>query len=170
MSFSETMLVVESLGRIADGLEAIRKELNYRRNLDYPIIAPRWPMTKVTHQKEKELTEMGTFITFETTLHPLPPKEGRNADITKGEFVVIADGVQVSQTDVQYDLTSREPVAPVAWRAPKGSRVLLRLAYLDDDGNRSPYTDSEYGVVTDTIAPDAPTEVGATKVIAEVVE
>ena len=48
--------------------------------------------------------------------------------------------------------------------------MLLQLQYIDDDGNASPLTEQNFGVALDTIAPDAPSEVGDTTVVDEVDE
>ena len=164
------MSLEESFVRLAADVARLVRELARRRNLDFPLSPPPWRWDKFTVQTEKVLTTMGTFITFETTVRQLPVKEGRNADIVSGLFMVVVDGVEYSRHTVAYDLESRQATGPVAWRAPKGSAVQLRLAYVDDDGNLSSFTDTQFGVVTDTIAPDAPTEVGETRMIAEVEE
>lgn len=113
---------------------------------------------------------MTTFIKFEDDLNDLPPAEGRNKDIAKGVFVIVADGVEISRVDVTYDLVTRKPTGPVPWKAPKGSDVTKRLQYVDDDNNETAFTDDHYGIVADTVSPDAPTAIGLTRMLEEVEE
>lgn len=153
--------------QLANEIHALTRELRAWRCLMFPMLPPAKPF-KQTKVIDQETHGMTTFMKYETDLNPLPPAEGRNKDIAKGIFVVTADGNEVSRMDATYDLQTRQPTGPVAWEAPKGSDVTLKLAYVDDDGNETAFTEDHFGIARDTLSPDAPSAVGVTRVIEEV--
>jgi hypothetical protein len=107
---------------------------------------------------------------YEQRFGNLPPAEGRNADIAKGLFTVVtSDGtVLLPKTDVMYDLVTRAPLSPTPWDAEQGTLgIVLRLAYVDDAGNQTAFTEHEFGEAKDTITPDAPQALGETVLLRE---
>jgi len=158
--------------QLAAAVNELTRELKRFRVLQFPLPAPPWPIfnRKTTKVFDEESIGMTTFMKYRTALRNLPPAEGRNKDIAYGNFIVVTDGVAAEPIRVDYDLATRAPIADVEWKAKKGGVVLLQLQYIDDDGNASPLTEQNFGVALDTIAPDAPSEVGDTTVVDEVDE
>lgn len=107
------------------------------------------------------------FEQFTQTFLPLPPKEGHNADITKGIFKVVVGENVVHTQDVIYDLETREPRGPSEmFEVPKGSEYRMDLSYVDDDGQESGVV-SATAIAQDTTPPDAPVGFGATSHVGE---
>lgn len=162
-----TEAIVAALGDVA-------KELRKIRNLQWPLASPKqWPAAiGLGKQIDKVLGDdmKTTYIVVEQNVRPLPEKTGRNKDIDHALLIVVANDQEVERHNVAFDLETRQPVGPVQWKAPKGSDVVLKYGYVDDDGLCSELVAFPYGVAADTIAPDAPSDgaVGSARVIDEI--
>jgi len=162
--------LAKSVCLFANEIHHLARELHEWRKHLFPLPAPDVEEFGQTRLVDQEIVDMAAVMKYEQDVKPLPPKTGRNADIAFGTFVVVTDGTEYSRQRVDYDLDTREPLAAVPWKSPKGADVTLKMSHTDDDNNESPFVESHFGIATDTIAPDAPTELGVTRVIEEVDE
>lgn len=151
-------------------LEKLVSEVRMYRKLSFPISKPSDLAIGKTRVISEEIVDMKTYETFEQDLENLPEAIGADKDIDHAVLIVKADGVEISRTDVAFDLNTRKVNAPTPWKAPKGSDATLDLQYVDDDGNASPVTSFPIGIITDTMPPNAPsgTALGTTRATGEV--
>ncbi len=142
-----------AIDRVADALFALRDEsIEWRRSMFHVPRPEPFTITLISERRENDMD----LLTYEATLPAMPA----GTDVVSQAFDVSVDGAARPTQTLGKDATT------ATFEVPQDTSVDLKLTYVDDAGNQS-QPQTQTFVAKDTIAPSAPGDFGAIKLVSE---
>lgn len=144
-----------------DGLKEVADAIRYLADRAYPTPKPPKPkpfsITLISERRENDMDILRYRANF--------PSVPANTDVTTQNFSVTVDGAPSAHLGGVQDGLAKD-VTTAEFEVPQGANVGVSLVYVDDAGNLSTARTQEF-VAADSIAPDAPGDLGAIDLIGE---